>query len=177
MFEKDTPCFIITSSKWQRPTNIGRVTGLDGLFATRLVPESGGLATNPPCDRPIEHCSTLHRGTQQVFVTEGPRQRFETEGGTATNPHFGPHPYYLLRMTAVFGLGLGSYHFGAYAHASWGLKLAGLNLWKPLLEGPTIFTGVSNHEGPQHEPTKIGLLEGLPQKGSPIYRNSHMVDT
>ena len=31
----------------QRLKNIGLVTGPGGLFATRLVTESGGLATNP----------------------------------------------------------------------------------------------------------------------------------
>ena len=31
--------------------NIGLVTGPGGLFAKRLVTESGGLATNPPCDK------------------------------------------------------------------------------------------------------------------------------
>ena len=62
----------------QRLQNIGLVTGPGGLFATRLVTESGGLATNPPCDKDY---STLHRGPPQGFVTEGPRQRFVTEGG------------------------------------------------------------------------------------------------
>ena len=73
---------------WQRLKNIGLVTGPGGLFATRLVTESGGLATSPPCDKPVEDCSTLHRGPREGFVTEGPRQRFVTEGGTATNPCF-----------------------------------------------------------------------------------------
>ena len=78
---------------WQRLKNIGLVTGPGGLFATRLVTESGGLATNPPCDKPIEDCSTLHRGPRQGFVTEGPRQMFVTEGGTATSPYFETLPY------------------------------------------------------------------------------------
>ena len=43
--------------------------------------ESGGLATNPPCDKPIEDYSTLHKSPRQGFVTEGPRQRYVTEGG------------------------------------------------------------------------------------------------
>ena len=53
---------------WQRLKNIGLVTGPGGLFATRLVTESGGLATNSPCDKPIEDYSTLHRGPRQGFV-------------------------------------------------------------------------------------------------------------
>ena len=73
---------------WQRLNNIGLVTGSGGLFATRLATESGGLATNPPCDKPVEDNSTLHRGARQGFVTRGPRQRFVTEGETATNPYF-----------------------------------------------------------------------------------------
>ena len=64
---------------WQRLKNIGLVTGPGGLFATRLVTESGDLATNPPRDKPIEDHSTLHRGLRQGFVTEGPRQRYVTE--------------------------------------------------------------------------------------------------
>ena len=47
----------------------------------RLVTESGGLATNPPCDKLIEGYSTLHGGLRQGFVTEGPRQRYVTGGG------------------------------------------------------------------------------------------------
>ena len=82
----------------QRLKNIGLVTGLDGLFATRVVTESGGLATNPPCNKPIEDRSTLHRGLRQGFVTAGPRQRFVTEGGGGgggdrDNPYFEAHSY------------------------------------------------------------------------------------
>ena len=77
---------------WQRLKNIGLVIGLGGLFATRLVTESGGLATNPPCDKPFEDYSSdysaLHRRPRQGFVTGGPQQRFVTEGGTAINPYF-----------------------------------------------------------------------------------------
>ena len=65
---------------WQRLKNIGLVTGPGGLFATRLATESGGVATNRPCDQPIEDYSTLHRGPRRGFVTEGPRQRFVAEG-------------------------------------------------------------------------------------------------
>ena len=50
-------------------------------FATRLATESGGLATNFPCDKPNEEYGTLHGGPRQGFVTEGPRQRYVTEGG------------------------------------------------------------------------------------------------
>ena len=71
---------------WQRLKNIGLVTGPGGLFATRLVTELRGLATNPPCDKPIEDYGTLHRGPRQGFVTEGPRQRYATEGGTRQTP-------------------------------------------------------------------------------------------
>ena len=56
-------CYIyIYTCIWQRLKNIGLVTGPGGLFATRLVTESVGLATNPPCDKPIEDYSSLHRG-------------------------------------------------------------------------------------------------------------------
>ena len=62
------------------------VTGPGGLFGTMLVTESGGLATNPPCDKPIEDCSDLHRGPRQGFVTEGPQQRFVAEEGPRQTP-------------------------------------------------------------------------------------------
>ena len=71
---------------WQRLKNIGLVTGPCGLFATRLVTKSGGLATNPPCDKPIEDHSTLHRDPRQGFVAEGPRQRFVNKGGPRPTP-------------------------------------------------------------------------------------------
>ena len=66
---------------WHRLKNMALVTGPGDLFATRLVTESAGLATNPPCDKPIEDYSTLHRGPRQGFETEGPRQQYVTEGG------------------------------------------------------------------------------------------------
>ena len=59
---------------WLRPKTIGFTTGPGGLFATRHVTELGRLATNPPRDKPIADCSTLHRGPRQKFVTQGPRQ-------------------------------------------------------------------------------------------------------
>ena len=61
-----------------------------------------GLATSPPCNKPVEDCSTLHRGPQQGFVTEGPRQRFVTEAGTATNPYFGAHPHVYMIIYVSF---------------------------------------------------------------------------
>ena len=79
----------------QRLKNIRPVTGLGGLFATRLVTESGGLATNPACNKPSEDCSTLYRGPQQGFVTEGPRQRIVTEEGG------GDRDKRLFRVTAI----------------------------------------------------------------------------
>ena len=75
----------------QRLKNIRLVTGPGGLFATKLVTESGVLATNPP--KPIEDYSTLHRGPRQGFLTEGPRQRYVTEAGNRDKP--------LLRVTAI----------------------------------------------------------------------------
>ena len=48
----------------------------------------GGLATNTPCHKPIEDCSTLHRGPRQGFATEGLRQRFVTAGGYRDKPLF-----------------------------------------------------------------------------------------
>ena len=50
-------------------------------FCDKACNKTGGLAPNPPCDKPIEDCSTLHRGPRQGFVSEGPRQRLATEGG------------------------------------------------------------------------------------------------
>ena len=41
----------------------------------------------PLRDKPLEDCSTLHRGPRQAFVTEGPRQRFGTERGGAPRQH------------------------------------------------------------------------------------------
>ena len=76
---------------WQRLKNIGLVAGPGGLFATKLVTESGGLATKPPHDKPIDdYCTQQHRGPRQGLVTQGPRRRYVTEGvwGTGTNPHF-----------------------------------------------------------------------------------------
>ena len=81
---------------WQRLKNIGLVTGPVGLFATRLVTESGGLATNPSCDKPSEDYSTLHRGPRQGFVPEGPRQKCVTEGGG------GDRDKPLFRVTAIY---------------------------------------------------------------------------
>ena len=49
--------WVLVWFKWQRLKNIGLVTGPGGLFATRLVTESGGLATNPPCNKPTEDYS------------------------------------------------------------------------------------------------------------------------
>ena len=67
---------------WQRLKNIGLVTDWGGPVATSLGTESGRLSTNPPCDKPIEDCNTLHRCPRQRFCTEGPRQRYVTEGGS-----------------------------------------------------------------------------------------------
>ena len=68
---------------------MGLVTGPGGLFATRLVvAESGGLATNPPCDKPVEDYSTPDRGPRQGFVKGGPRHKFVTEGGDRDKPLF-----------------------------------------------------------------------------------------
>ena len=81
---------------FQRIKNIGLVTDPGGLFATRLVTAWRGLATNPPCDKPIEDYITLHRGPRQGFVTEGPRQRYVTEGGG------GDCDKPLFRVTAIY---------------------------------------------------------------------------
>ena len=50
-------------------------------FCDKACNKTGDLATNPPCDKPIDDCSTLHRGPRQGLVTEGPQQRFVIEGG------------------------------------------------------------------------------------------------
>ena len=80
----------VASRIWQRLKNIGLATGLGGLFATRFATKSGGLATNPPCDKPIEDY-----GPRQGFVTEGRRQRYVTEGGG------GDRDKPLFRVTAI----------------------------------------------------------------------------
>ena len=69
-------------------------------FCDKACNRIGGLATNPPCEKPIEDYSTLHRGPRQGFVTECPRQRYVTEGGggTATNSHFEAQPYMYTHM-------------------------------------------------------------------------------
>ena len=66
-------------------------------FCDKACNRIGGIATNPPCDKPIEDCSTLHGGLRQGFVTRDPRQRFVT-GGTATNLCFEPHRYHLWHL-------------------------------------------------------------------------------
>ena len=85
---------------WQRLKNIGLVTGLGGLFATRFVAESGRPATNPHCDKPFPDCSRLHRGPRQGFVTERPRQRYVTEGA---QPYRGPKDSMNIRILHSFG--------------------------------------------------------------------------
>ena len=80
------------TNMWQGPPNIGLVTGPGGLFAARLVTESRGLATNPPFDKPIEDCSTLHRGPRQGSVREGPRQKVCNRGGDRDKPLFRATP-------------------------------------------------------------------------------------
>ena len=82
-------------------------------FCDKACNRMGGLATNPPCDKPIEDCSTLHRGPRQGFVTEGPQQRFVAEGRTATNPDFEPYRYiYIYRDRTM--------HAGVYIHVCFG---------------------------------------------------------
>ena len=78
---------------WQRLKSIGLVTGPGGLFAKRLVTQSGG-SCDKPSDKPIEDCSTVHRGPRQGFVAEGPRQGFVTEGGDCDKPLFRGTPMY-----------------------------------------------------------------------------------
>ena len=80
---------------WQRLESIGLATGPGGLCATKACNRIGGLATNPPCNKPIEDYSTLHRGPRQGFVREGPRQRYVAQGGGGDrdNP--------LFRVTAI----------------------------------------------------------------------------
>ena len=65
-------------------------------FCDKACNRIGGLATNPPCGKPIEDYSTLHKGPRQEFVTEGPRQRFVTEGGAGDRDKF------LFRDTAIW---------------------------------------------------------------------------
>ena len=85
-------------------------------FATRLATESGALATNPPCDQPIEDYSTLHRGLRQGFVTEGPRQRYVTEGGGGDRDK----PLFRVPATYVYiYICIHEYHSKYYDRASW----------------------------------------------------------
>ena len=67
-------------------------------FCDKACDRIGGLAKNPPDDKPIEDCSTLHRGPRQGLVTEGPRQRFVTEGarGDCDKPLFRAAPIWQL---------------------------------------------------------------------------------
>ena len=76
---------------WQRLKNIGLVTGPGGLFATRLATESGGLAANPPCDKPIEGYSTLHRAQRPAtrVCNKGPATKVcNRAGGGRDKPLF-----------------------------------------------------------------------------------------
>ena len=43
-------------------------------FCDKACNRIGGTCDKPPCDKPIEDYSTLHRGPRQGFVTEGPGQ-------------------------------------------------------------------------------------------------------
>ena len=92
--------------------NIGLVTSRGGLFATGLVTDWGGLATNPPCDKPIEDYSTLHRGPRQGFVTESPRERYVTErgGGGRDKPLFRVTAKYLYNTHIHVKIQLRSYN-------------------------------------------------------------------
>ena len=71
-------------------------------FCDKACSRIRGIATNPPCDKPIEDYSTLHRAPRKGFVTEGPRQRFATGGGTATNPYFESQPYIYVDHKATY---------------------------------------------------------------------------
>ena len=79
--------------KWQRLKNIGLVTGRP-FYCSKACNRIGCLATNPPCDKPMKDCSTLHRGQRRGFVTKGPRQRFVTggEGGNRDKSLFRATP-------------------------------------------------------------------------------------
>ena len=62
----------------------------------------GGLTTNPPCDKLIADYSTVHRGSRQGFITEGPRQRYVTEVvGDRGKPLFRGTAIYLKRTSRV----------------------------------------------------------------------------
>ena len=65
-------------------------------FCDKACSRIGFFATNPPCDKPIEDYSTLHRGPRQGFVTQGPRQRYVTEGGG------GDRDQAPFRVTAIY---------------------------------------------------------------------------
>ena len=71
-------------SFWAAPQKQRACNRPGRLFATRLVTESWGLATNPPRENPIEDYSTLHRPATKVCNRGG--------GGTATNPYFESQP-------------------------------------------------------------------------------------
>ena len=82
------------------------VTGPGGLFATRLLAESGHFSTKRSRDKPIEDCSTLHRGPRQRFSkvpATSLRHRFATGGRTATNGVSGnSHTMFKRRAVASF---------------------------------------------------------------------------
>ena len=53
-------------------------------FCGKACKRMGGcLATNPPCDKPIENYSTLNRGTRQGFCNRGPATKVCNTGGRA----------------------------------------------------------------------------------------------
>ena len=74
------PLFMAAAQKHRACNRPGRP------FCDKACNKTGSLATNPPCDKPVEDCSTLRRGPRQGFVTEGPRQRLVTDGGPRQTP-------------------------------------------------------------------------------------------
>ena len=85
--------FLIT---WQRIKKVGLVTGPGGLFATRLVAESGGLATNPSCDKPIEDYNILQRSATRVCNRGFTRKVWNGREGSAAKPYLKSQLYNYL---------------------------------------------------------------------------------
>ena len=85
---------------WQRIKNIGLVTGLGGLFATKVCHRRGCSATNPLRDKPLEDYSTLQRGPRQGFVTERDKG-LQQRRGARDNTGFDPQPYLLMQLHSI----------------------------------------------------------------------------
>ena len=65
-----------------------------------------GLATNPPCDKPSEDCSTLHRGPRQGVCNREPATQVCNKGGGPRQPLISSHTLciYMCMRRSVYTL-------------------------------------------------------------------------